>query len=127
MTGSKEDYLKYRIERSKQTLEDAKMLIEKESLNSAINRLYYACFYSVHALLQKNQILTKSHSGTKSKFFQEFIHTGKIPKELGELYSDLFDWRQEGDYSDFIEFDHETVDPLPQKVATFIETLEKLL
>jgi uncharacterized protein (UPF0332 family) len=127
MTGTKEDYINYRIERAKQTLKDASILIEQGSYISAINRLYYASFYSVHALLTKNGISSKTHSGTKTKFFQEFILKGKIDKEFSKLYSDLFDWRQQGDYSDFAEFEEELVKPLPEKVKLFIKEIESLL
>lgn len=32
------------------------------------------------------------------------------------MYSHLFDWRQETDYADFIDFDESTVLPLLEKV-----------
>ncbi len=127
MKGSKEDYIKYRLERAKQTLLDARTLASNKSWNSTINRLYYACFYAVHALLLKNNIKTHTHNGARIKFFHDFIRTGIIDKEYSKLYSDLFDWRQEGDYADFAEFDAETILPLPNKVELFIHEIEKLL
>ncbi len=42
MTGTKKDLINYRLERAKETLEDAKLFPEKQPLTSAINRLYYA-------------------------------------------------------------------------------------
>jgi len=77
--------------------------------------------------LLKHNISAKTHSGTKTKFFQKFIHAQIIDKEYSRLYSDLFEWRQQGDYADFIDFDQETVTPLPDRVADFIETIKKLL
>ena len=41
MKGSKEDLIKYRLERAWDTLEDAQILAEREKWNSTINRLYY--------------------------------------------------------------------------------------
>lgn len=127
MTGSKEDYINFRLERAKQTLNDARFLIGNKSFVSAINRLYYSCFYAVNALLLKHGISSKTHSGTKTKFFQEFIATGFIDKEFSKLYSDLFDWRQEGDYADFVEFEEQDVITLPEKVESLISCIEKLL
>jgi hypothetical protein len=40
MTVSKDDLIKYRLLRSKDTFDDAKILADKEKENSAINRLY---------------------------------------------------------------------------------------
>ena len=42
MSGAKEDLIKYRIARAKDTLDDAHILSDKEKWNSAINRLYHA-------------------------------------------------------------------------------------
>jgi uncharacterized protein (UPF0332 family) len=42
MTGSKDDLIKYRLFRAKDTLDDAKILAERHKWNSTINRLYYA-------------------------------------------------------------------------------------
>ena len=40
MTGTSKDLINYRLERAKETLEDAKLLAEKQRWNSAINRLF---------------------------------------------------------------------------------------
>jgi uncharacterized protein (UPF0332 family) len=49
----------------------------------------------------------------------EFIKTGLFDKEYGKLFSDLFDWRQEGDYSDFVAFDKDLTLPLIKKSEEF--------
>lgn len=53
MTGSKTDLIRYRLSRSKDTFIDARILADKERWNSAINRLYYAAYYAVIAILLK--------------------------------------------------------------------------
>ncbi len=123
----KEDYIKYRIDKAYMILDDARLLSSNQRWISAMNRLYYACFYAVHALLLKHNIETLTHNGTKTKFFQEFIKTGIIEKEYGKLYTDLFVWRQEVDYSDFAKLDSEKVLPLINKIGALIKIIEKLL
>ncbi|OFX59544.1 MAG: hypothetical protein A2046_07265 [Bacteroidetes bacterium GWA2_30_7] len=127
MNGSIEDLIKYRIERANETLSDAQLLAEGCRWNSCINRLYYASFYAVNALLLKNNFRTYTHNGCKSKFHMEFVKTGMIDKSFGKLYSDLFDWRQEGDYADFITFDQSTVIPFLEQTENFIKEIEKYL
>jgi uncharacterized protein (UPF0332 family) len=56
MTGTKKDLIEYRTKRAKDTFEDALILAEKNKWNSAINRLYYAAYYAVSALLLKSDI-----------------------------------------------------------------------
>jgi hypothetical protein len=53
MTQDLSEYLNYRIQRSFETFNDAKLLAENERWNSCINRLYYACFYAVRVSDQK--------------------------------------------------------------------------
>jgi len=127
MTGKLEDLIKYRIERAYETLTDARLLADSRRWNSSINRLYYASFYSVNALLLKNNFIIHTHNGCRSKFLLEFIKTGIIPTDYGKLYSDLFGWRQEGDYADFITFDEDTVIPLLGQTENFIKEIEKHL
>jgi uncharacterized protein len=54
----------------------------------------------------------------------EFIKTGLFDKDFGKLFSDLFDWRQEGDYSDFVVFDEDLTIPLINKTEEFIKAIE---
>ena len=89
--------------------------------------MYYACFYSVGALLVKNGIQTSSHSGCLRKFGELFIQTQKISIELGKHYSDLFDKRHKGDYNDFFDFDQETVLKLYSPTNELIYEIEKLI
>lgn len=57
----------------------------------------------------------------------EFIKTGLFDKDFGKLYSDLFDWRQEGDYSDFVTFDKDLTIPLINKSEEFISLIKSFL
>ncbi|WP_421869583.1 HEPN domain-containing protein [Marinoscillum sp.] len=124
---SLKSYIHYRIERSRETFNDSEILADKKRWNSCINRLYYACFYMVFALLVKERIQTKTHSGVHTMFFKHFIVTQRISKDFGQLYADLFDWRNEGDYGDFIDFDESVVLPTLEKVDVFLAELEKII
>ena len=127
MNYSEEDYIQYRFNRAQETLEDARILAENERWNSTINRLYYASFYSVIALLYKNRIKTHTHSGAKNAFNKHFINTGKIPKDFGKIYNQLFTWRQKADYDDIFDFDKERVLPYFDLVEDFIHRIKRLL
>lgn len=127
MTDKKKEYISYRISRAHDTFADAKLLAENQSWNSCVNRLYYASFYMVNALLVLNDFEAKTHSGTKRLFFLEFIKAGKVSREFGKLYSDLCEWRNEGDYADFVEFDEELVEPVIEETERFINRLEEII
>ncbi|MCJ7546375.1 MAG: HEPN domain-containing protein [Deltaproteobacteria bacterium] len=41
----------YRLGRAHESLEEARILLEQGHVNTFVNRLYYACFYAISALL----------------------------------------------------------------------------
>ena len=125
--NTQENYINYRLERARQTFEDAKYLASIKSWNSSMNRLYYACFYSVLALFSKYQIISHKHSGTKTLFSLHFIKTGILDRESGKLFGDLFDLRQKGDYDDLQDFKEEHVIPMISKVEQFINKIQAIL
>lgn len=127
MPNTQEEYIAYRIEWAWRTFNDARALIETQSWNSSINRLYYACFHAILALFAKHEINCHTHSSVKTQFALHFIKTGKPDKNLGILYSDLFDFRQKGDYGDFFDFKEENVVTLIPQVETFIKEIEILI
>jgi len=127
MEYKKADYIKFRLEKAQETDLATKLLTDKSLWSSSINRLYYACFYSVNALLYNANIKAQTHTGIKNQFSLHFIKTHKIEKKYGKLYSNLFNWRQKGDYSDFFDFDEETVKGLMIPVQEFIEIIKQII
>lgn len=51
----RKELVEYRFSKAKKTLEEVDLHIENELWNTAVNRLYYACYYAVSALLLKNK------------------------------------------------------------------------
>jgi uncharacterized protein (UPF0332 family) len=70
------DIIKYRIERAKNTLDEARILLEAGKYNATVNRVYYACFYAVLALLTTKNLSSAKHKGVRLLFNKEFVKTG---------------------------------------------------
>ena len=120
------DLIQYRLERSQETLEVAEELAEKGHWFSCVNRLYYACFYAVNALLLSKGFSSSKHSGVRGLLNLHFIKTGIISKEYGKLFNDLFEYRQQSDYEDLFDVDIEIIRPwisLAKEFITFIKNL----
>lgn len=126
MKETKQDYINYRISKSSEIFDDALLLANNERWNSCINRLYYSSYYLASALLFKNDIKAETHNGVKTQLFLNFVKGGILSIEHGKLYSHLFDWRQESDYADFIDFDEEIAKPLLKEVSVLNERLKDL-
>ncbi|MCK5102047.1 MAG: HEPN domain-containing protein [Cyclobacteriaceae bacterium] len=122
-----QDYINYRFKRALESFEDVLILSEKERLNAAINRLYYAGFYAVTALLLKKNIETRSHDGVRTQFGLQFVKTGIIDKKYGKLFSKLFDYRQVGDYGDLYDYNENIISPLIADTKALIDEIEKHL
>lgn len=122
-----QDYIKYRIERAEETIDEVQTHIENRFWNTALNRMYYACFYAVSALLAKENIEISSHSGVRLKFGEHFVKTGRFDRDLAKHFTELFEKRHKGDYNDFYDFDEETVQRLYPVFIKFIEEIKKIL
>ena len=68
MLNSEQDYIDYRVSKSKEIFEDAKLLANNQRWNSCVNRLYYSSFYLITALLFKYNIKSETHNVDKTKF-----------------------------------------------------------
>jgi uncharacterized protein (UPF0332 family) len=123
----KEGLIRLRLKRAYDTLLEAKGNIDMKFYQVAANRLYYACFYAVNALLLRNNMSAKTHDGNATLLNLHFVLTGKITREQGKLYKNLLEKRQSSDYDDWYYIDKEDVAPLLDPARQFIETLEKLI
>jgi uncharacterized protein (UPF0332 family) len=107
-------------------MEEAKLLIDNSFWNASVNRIYYACYYVVIALLLKKDIDTGTHKGVRMMFGLNFVQAGIVSKEDGRFFSDLFDRRQTGDYDDYVSFDQETVKKLFLQAEIFVNKIIEL-
>ncbi|MBC7568489.1 MAG: HEPN domain-containing protein [Spirosoma sp.] len=126
MNRTKDDLVTYRIERAFDTLSAAKTLADSGYWNAVANRLYYACFYAVLALLAKNDMDTYTHKGVKIMLSQHFIKSGLIDVVWSKLYQKLFDNRNEADYEDFVDFNEEEIGVFIDDAEQFINVITAL-
>jgi len=119
--------VKYRLERAKDTLLDARISIQNNRWHSAVNRLYYACFYAAIALLINDEHVTRTHSGVKTLLGLYYVKKGIITKELSQAYQKMFDMRLTGDYDDLAVITEGDVLPLVAPAEKFIAEIENLI
>ena len=119
------DIVAYRIECAENTLGEIDNLLALKYYNNAANRMYYACYYAVSALLIANGIITKSHDGVKQMFGLHFIRTGIFPPSYGKDYSNLFEARQTGDYEDLFNHDEVSTAKLYPKAKGLVAVVKE--
>lgn len=116
----------YRLERAYETLKEADYNTDGGYYNTAVNRLYYACYYAASALLLSREIDANTHNGVKTQLSMHFVRTSLLSLEHGATFSLLFEKRQSSDYSDFAYCDLALVNTLRPRAEVFIEAVEKL-
>ena len=116
-----------KVHRSNETWAEAKGIIESKYWYAAANRMYYACYYMVSALLLKNGQSAHTHGGIIGLFGLHFVKTGIISSEMGKFYSEMYELRQTGDYDDWKELTGSDILPLIPKVEQFLDIVEKLI
>ncbi|HUT45530.1 MAG TPA: HEPN domain-containing protein [Sedimentisphaerales bacterium] len=127
MTESNGELVSYRLQRARETLADARILADAGRWNPCVNRLYYACFYAVSALLIQEGLSSTKHTGLRSLFNRHFVKTNKVPKDKARIFNDLFERRQEGDYVDFVSFEESQVLPWLPEAEAFVQNLADLI
>lgn len=117
----------YRIQKAKDTLNEAIGITQLKYWNAVTNRLYYACYYITSALLICDGHNAQTHSGVIRLFGLNYVTKGLVTKELSKLYSKLFEMRQTGDYDDLYNLSEDEVQPLIDPAKFYIQEIEKLI
>jgi len=127
MTSHERQLVTYRREKAAQALKTAALLYEAGDLDACLNRIYYAMFYEVTALLMARNLTASKHRGTMALFAQHFVRTGLVDVKWGKFYNKMFGYRTEADYREHIQFEKDVVAAWIGQAREFIQTLEKLL
>ena len=62
------EYIQHRLSRSQETIDEAELLLRNKHFTGTVNRLYYACFYAVTALLYAEGLTSATHNGVRTLF-----------------------------------------------------------
>lgn len=106
----------------------AKLNADNKFYNSAINRLYYACFHSVNAMLPSRGIENyKSHDGAKLLFGLNFVKTGIVDKQWGRFFTTIMQYRNDSDYDVYTIYTKKDVDEIYPQCEEFISLAIQLI
>ena len=124
----------YKIELSKMRLEIAherlttvKAMLELGDYKASANRLYYAIFSAMRAVLALDGFDSKKHSGIIARFRQSYIKTGILDTEMSKIIDDLEVIREDSDYDDFYIILKEDVEIQAKRAEYFVSEVESYL
>jgi len=117
----------YRLERAEESLRAALLMYENSMLIPAMNRIYYAMFYAVQALLARDEVGFSKHGQVKGYFNRECIKTCIFPVESGRLYNMVFEYRQKFDYVDLVMPDVIAIEGYLRDATVFVREIRVYL
>ncbi len=121
------NFINYRLERANETIGEAESNLNLNYLKLTVNRIYYAMFYAVEALLLTKDISSSKHSGVRSFFHKDFIKEGLVDIKYGEFYDEMFNKREAGDYEvKPVKFTKEEVELWLNYAKEFVLEINKL-
>lgn len=129
MTPEQRDLTIFRLKQAAEDLAVAKKICDGESpARAVVNRLYYACFYAVCALLAARGLDESKHTGVRSQFSLHFVREGEFEVGLAKFFNRLFDARLQCDYEQRdIALTHETLVEWTRSAEQFITSIETYL
>ncbi len=95
------DLSTHRLEKARDALKQAELLLQNSGYDGSVNRSYYAVFNAVRALLALVSLDSRKHSGVISFFDRYFVKTGIFDKSYSHIVHAAFDVRQVSDYEDY--------------------------
>lgn len=118
--------VEFEIERAHRLMDQFLILENAKLWDTLANRVYYAVFHAVTALLIKNGLHAESHQGVSVLFSKHFVKEGLIDAEYGRLYARLENMREKSDYTCLFETTEEEVLPMIPKAKELVSVIEGL-
>jgi len=115
------------LKKARETYDEIEILVTANRLNGAANRMYYAVFHAVCALLIHDGIQVNTHKGSHALFSQKYIKTGILPREYGQLYNQLQTMREESDYNCAYDVEFDELQQRLEPTKRLIEDIERLV
>ena len=117
----------FRLEKAKNCLKAAELLLASDSYADSANRSYYSIYHAIRAVLITVGFSSKTHSGNIGEFRKRYIKTGIFPIEFSDIIGNAFEVRNDSDYEDFYIVSREEVVTQTERAKTFLDAVDKYL
>ena len=119
--------VEYEVEKAHKLIDQFPILENAELWDTLANRVYYAVFHAVTALLIKNGLHAGSHQGVSVLFNKHFVKEDLIEEKYGRLLARLENMREKSDYTCLFETTKEEVMPMIPQAKEMITIIESLI
>ena len=113
------------LDKTAKTWEQMELQVKNGIWEMAANRLYYALFHAVSALLITDHHEVGTHRGAVNQFSLYYVKTAFFTKDDGRLYSNLQKLREDGDYNCYIDVEQKDVEGYIEPTRQLIERIRQ--
>lgn len=113
------------IEKAHANFMQAEIMREHEQWDAAANRLYYAVFHAVNALLIHDKHEVRTHHGAGMLFRQTYIKTGILDQQFSDTFTLLQTMREKSDYNCSFDATRGLIEPLFTQSKKMIDTVSE--
>lgn len=119
--------VRLQLEKAHANFDQIALLSEAGYWDNVANRLYYALFHAVSALLISDGHNVGSHRGAVGAFGQNYVTTGIFTIEEGKHYSRLQGLREKSDYNCAYNATEKDIAPKIEPTRLLIEKIENYI
>ena len=124
---TKKEIAKETIDKFKERMESAELLIKAEKYEDSISRTYYALFDAIRGMLEIKKITVKSHQGAINRFNEFFIKSKIFNSKFAKTIKQIQDLRETADYTFQIDLSKEEAKKAFEEVEKFLLLIEDYL
>lgn len=114
-------------DKAEERLRAARLLYQQGFYEEAVSVAYYATLWAARALLLTEGAEPRTHEGVRTMLGLYFIRTGRLPQEVGRLFTRRLDDRMSADYSDANFLSGEDAEEAIEQAERFLEALHALV
>ncbi|GBC94975.1 hypothetical protein HRbin16_00761 [bacterium HR16] len=113
--------------KSEERLRAARLLLQQGFYEEAVSVSYYATLWAARALLLTEGAEPRTHEGVRTMLGLYFIRTGRLPQEVGKLFTRRLDDRMSADYSDVNFLSSEDAEEAIEQAERFLNAVRPLV
>ena len=125
--NDRQTVVRLQLEKAQSNMTQIPLLQQAGYWDTIANRLYYALFHAVSALLINDGHGVGTHRGAVGAFGQFYVTTGDFSLQEGKLYSRLQAIRERSDYNCTYTATENDVAPLIVPVRDLIDKIQQRL
>lgn len=119
--------VEFEIEKAHKLIDQFTILENAALWDTLANRVYYAVFHAVTALLIMNGLHAGSHQGVSVLFNKHFVKENLVDEKYGRLLARLENMREKSDYTCLFETTKEEVMPMIPQAKEMFSIIENLI